>query len=234
VIGRIALALVLLPLPTAAGAQTVYTWTDAEGVQHFTDSLKSAPADAKVTTTAGSHVNVLSMGSRPATTTPASAGDVQQAAAQAQAAAAEARAAANRVQALEQVAAEDAWRARFREAREAVRVLQDDVEADRLRVEEVAGLPMQAGVTCLPVWPGVMPAPLPVGVGPVVGAPGASMRMPGGALVAMPCFLGASPEYERLRDRLARNRAALVRAKEALADLERRAALEAVPLEWRR
>jgi hypothetical protein len=54
------------------------------------------------------------------------------------------------------------------------------------------------------------------------------------SVVTTSCWYGFNPDYERIRDQLERNRKALVRAKEELADLERRAALEAVPLEWRR
>jgi hypothetical protein len=49
-----------------------------------------------------------------------------------------------------------------------------------------------------------------------------------------PCFFGLNPEWERIRERLERNRREVVRAREDLADLERRAAFEAVPLHWRR
>ena len=41
-------------------------------------------------------------------------------------------------------------------------------------------------------------------------------------------------QYEGAKGRLAKNRDALTRAREALADLERAASNEAVPLEWRR
>ena len=53
-------------------------------------------------------------------------------------------------------------------------------------------------------------------------------------LMVTPCGYGFNPEYQVARDRLERNRRELVRAKEALADLERRASFEAVPLHWRR
>lgn len=41
-------------------SQTVYVWTDAKGVEHFTDDQSTIPKGAKVRTTAGNDLNVVS------------------------------------------------------------------------------------------------------------------------------------------------------------------------------
>lgn len=254
VLRRVMLGLALV-LPAVSAAQAIYTWTDAEGVQHFTDDPRSVPKGVKATTTEGAHVSVVSSGAEagaaPGVVKPASPSDAQAAAAQAQAAAAQAQAAAAQVQAAAQLQAqatlEDTWRQRFRDAREKVRVLEDDIEVDRQRVEEVNGLPVSFGYTCGPGWATPWP-PAMHGQGGVAASgqvgPGVNVSAGVGttwsqgwafpSTVVTPCAFGFNAEIERARERLAKNRKALVRAKEELADLERRAALEAVPLEWRR
>ena len=251
---RLSLCLSLL-LPGLAGAQAIYTWTDNEGVQHFTDEPKNVPKGVKATTTEGAHVNVVSATApaeqAPSVAKPVSGSEAQAAAAQAQAAAAQAQAAAAQAQAAAQQQAqatlEDTWRKRFRDARDKVRVLEDDIEVDRQRVEEVNGLPVSFAYTCGPGWGAPWP-PATHGQGGVAvsGQVGPGVNVSAGvgtawsqgwgfpSTVITPCAFGFNAEYERARERLARNRKALVRAKEELADLERRAALEAVPLEWRR
>ncbi|MEW5739029.1 MAG: DUF4124 domain-containing protein [Myxococcota bacterium] len=251
---RLVVLWLLLPLPAAA---QVYTWTDEQGVQHFTDDPNTVPKKAKARTTEGAHVNVMaskpeekldSGAAQSQTETQAAAAQAQAAAAQAQAAAAQAQLAAS---ATAKETVEDAWRRRFREARATIRELEDEIEIDRQKVEEVDGMPVNAGWTCPTGWgvpyAGVGPPPYAgggaaVGVGGQV-APG--VHVAGGAVwtsgysywpsvVTTPCYFGFNPEYERVRDRLERNRKALVRAKDDLKDLERRAANEAVPLDWRR
>lgn len=41
-------------------SQTVYVWTDAKGVEHFTDDQSTIPKGAKVRTTEGTELNVVS------------------------------------------------------------------------------------------------------------------------------------------------------------------------------
>jgi hypothetical protein len=251
---RMTLLLSLL-LSTVAGAQVIYTWTDSEGVQHFTDDPKNAPKGVKVATTEGAHVNVVSSAAPaeagPSIGKPAAASEAQATAALAQAAAVQASAAATQApsaaQHQAQATLEDIWRQRFREAREKVRVLEDDIEVDRQRVEEVDGMPLNFGLTCGPgwgvAWPPATHGQAGVGLGGQVG-PGVNVFAGVGSTwwqgwafpstIVTPCAFGFNPEYERAKERLAKNRKALVRAKEELAALERRAALEAVPLEWRR
>jgi hypothetical protein len=53
-------------------------------------------------------------------------------------------------------------------------------------------------------------------------------------MYSAPCGFSTNPEFDRIRDRLERNRREVVRAREELADLDRRASYEAVPQQWRR
>ncbi|MCC6332865.1 MAG: DUF4124 domain-containing protein [Myxococcales bacterium] len=250
-------ALLVASAAFAQGAKPVYTWTDADGVQHFTDDPNAVPKKAKARTTEGSHVNVVSSKARKDEQQPLAQpdpGEAQSAAAQAQAAAAQAQAAAAQAQLVASAQAketvEDAWRRRFREAREKVHELEDEIEVDRKKVEEVDGLPVNAGWTCPTGWgvpyPPAVATPYAVsGGGVAVGgqvAPGVRVGAAVGSsygwyypsVITTPCWYGFNPDYERIRERLERNRKGLIRAKEELHDLERRAANEAVPLEWRR
>lgn len=234
---------------------TVYAWTDKAGVEHFTDDLASIPKGVKVRTTEGAEIGVVKSDdpkpdpkskpleqpvAAPVEPGPAAPSD-----------------------------AEQRWRALFRAARNKVTVLEEEIEADRVKVEEVNGLPLRAGFNCGYgyggfTYPGLVGAPIsstgvvvsaggqpvpgltvgatvtgstvfappplvaPVGVGfvPVVG--------PFVPSFAYPCAFALNPEYAMIRERLDRNRRELPRAREELADLERRASFEAVPLHWRR
>ncbi|MGV3623939.1 MAG: DUF4124 domain-containing protein [Archangium sp.] len=40
-------------------SQTIYVWTDAKGVEHFTDDQSTIPKGVKVRTTAGTELNVV-------------------------------------------------------------------------------------------------------------------------------------------------------------------------------
>lgn len=114
-------------------------------------------------------------------------------------------------------AAEETWRRLFREAKRRVVELEEEIEADRKSVEEVNGLPVTGRFSCAPLY----------GPQPVIVINGVSQLAPS-------CAWVTNPEVERVRERLAKNRRELPRAKEELADLERRASFEAVPLHWRR
>ena len=200
---------------------TVYVWTDKEGAEHFTDELTSIPRGVKVRTTEGAPISRIEADTaknvRPAVVAPPTGPAIPS-------------------------ASEQAWRQLFREAKTKVRVLEEDIEADRTKVEEVNGLPLTRQFNCATGF--YYPQPVIVGGSTTVvigGQPapgfnvGASVvvqRPP--AVYASPCFYGLNPEFERIRDRLDHNRRELVRAREELADLERRASFEAVPLEWRR
>ncbi len=109
------------------------------------------------------------------------------------------------------VSDEERWRGQFAAARERIATLQDEIAVDRETI-------------------GALGPVLQCGYAPMVPS-----RRHAGVLIAQGgCIAVPNPEYTRRQDRLALNEKALVRAKEQLADLERRAAHEAVPLEWRR
>ena len=102
---------------------------------------------------------------------------------------------------------EEAWRTAFRAARNRVTDIEVEVETERKQVEEINGLPVTGRISCRSSVA-------------VYGVPG---RIASGSCSSRS---GSS-------ERLARNRALLQRAKDELSDLERRAADDAVPLEWR-
>lgn len=212
----------------------IYTWTDKEGVEHFTDDPNTIPKDARRRTTTGSELGRVETGSAPAPAANPQAIPV-----------------APPVVIVQQAAPvpdpEEKWRRLFREARERIANLEDEIESDRKKVEEVNGMPVNARFTCTQFGaPPLYVAPttstggtVTVG-GPV--APGVTVSATGTTsttyapypVVVAPCSFGFNPEYERVRERLDKNRRELVRAKEALQDLDRRASFEAVPQHWRR
>lgn len=239
-----------LPLALLIASAQIYTWVDKDGVEHFTDDKNAVPKGVKARVTEGDEIGMVKA-DKPAAK-PAAAGpqDPNVIA----------------LQPMPQVvtiitrtddpsvpsAAEEKWRSLFREARERVAALEDEIEADRKRTEEVNGMPVRAGFTCQQY--GVPPVVLAPTTSTVVGISGSGQIAPGvtvsgsatsGVIIGnpvvrpypmfvTPCGYGFNPEYQVARDRLEKNRRELVRAKEALADLERRASFEAVPLHWRR
>ncbi len=213
-------------LALALGQATIYSWVDPRGVEHFTDDLSIIPRGAKVRTTEGDTISRIESDvvkhpprsvTRPAEEDgPATPGRSEQ-----------------------------EWRRLFKDARGRVVELEEDIEADRKRVEEVNGMPINAqfncmgggwwgpGVTMGTVGGGLTATGQFGGAGAVSGHLGTTVVQRGPALVN-PCVFTLNPEWERVRERLAKSRRELVRAKEDLADLERRASFAAVPLHWRR
>jgi hypothetical protein len=233
-----------LSLALLVATAQIYTWTDKEGVEHFTDNKAEIPRGVKARITAGDELSVIE-NKKPAPTTPATNANPN---------VIELQGAPQVVTIVTKTddpnmpsAAEEYWRKQFREARDRITTLQDEIDADRRRTEEVNGMPVRAGFTCQ-TW-GVPPVILTPGVSSTVTVGGTGQIAPGvvvsgtatGVSVVRtmptyvtPCGYGYNPEYQVARDRLERNRRELVRAQEALADLERRASFEAVPLHWRR
>jgi hypothetical protein len=229
---------------------TIYAWTDKAGVEHFTDDLSTIPKGVKVRTTDGADISLMVVTDKDGKKEekPAAPAPVVVAPAGPEAPS----------------AAEQTWRQLFRAARNKVTVLEEEIEADRLKVEEVSGLPMSFGFNCGygggfyggGFYPGGrVVAPInSTGVAvTVTGQPMPNVNVggtvTGTTVIAPPRFVGSpypsyaygapcgfafSPEYAMIRDRLDRNRRELPRAREELADLERRAANDAVPLHWRR
>jgi Domain of unknown function (DUF4124) len=169
----------------------VYSWTDKAGVQHFTDSLQQVPKGVAVRITEGEAISRIDSDqaklAKAAQPVPVAAPPV-----------------------AEQLL-EEHWRRLFKEATGRVAALEEEIEADRRKVEEINGLPVNARYSCATGW-----------------LPHQQHRQ-----WANWCFLAPNPEWDRSRERLDRNRRDLIRAKEDLQDLERRAAFEAVPLHWR-
>ncbi len=200
----------------------VYSWTDKSGLEHFTDDLPSIPRGVKVRTTDGEVISRIdsdvTRNPRPTVAPPAAQPAIP-------------------------TPSEQAWRQLFRTARIRVSELEEEIEADRKKVEEVNGLPVQTGFVCntgfynQPIFTMgavvVNGQPLP-GLGVSATMTGATVINHPVPLYAAPCFFSFNPEFERVRERLDKNRREVVRAREELADLERRASFEAVPLHWRR
>jgi hypothetical protein len=217
-----------------SSAAQILMWTDKDGVTHYTDNRAAVPADAKVETTTGTDISFVQADGAK------SKGKVE--------------VSKQGVGSVSTVASDERklereWRGAFREANERVLKLADEIELDRKKVEEVNGLPVAARFHCFNV--GVLPwLGVPVVSAPLAGASAGVAHSAGSVSVTgavafqnqtfwsgalqQPCFFGLNAEFERAKERLELNRKALQRAKEDLAELERRASLESVPREWRR
>jgi len=239
----------------SAQAQTIYTWTDSRGTVHFTDDPSTVPANAKATTTEGAELS--NTGAPPPRAEPQKPQPAQPQVA---------------------VPADDRseetyWRGQFRQVREKIRSLEDELAIDQRRFDDPSRTPGGPSYTCPPggfFYPGFVRQPgfgfgssqvfsggisgsvnLPLGNGATLGVQGSAGQTvtqgsttvtgsgvapfvgyggyyPGG------CYFAATDDYQRMRERIDRTKLALARAREELADLERRAANASVPLEWRR
>jgi hypothetical protein len=219
---RSAPTLLLLLVASDAFSQAVYRWVDAEGTTHYTDNAASIPKGATVFATEGEPISEMG---KPApvplaVTSPVAAPRTDQ-------------------EPSVPTSSELYWRGAFRAAKEKIRNLEDEIAADRHRVEDVNGLPVGLTYSCYPSYAGALVAPQRYGSSIVVGPQGAAAYfgpVPQQGYVApfSSCIQTINPEYDRTRIRLEKNRSALDRAKEELHELDRRAAFDAVPLEWRR
>jgi hypothetical protein len=195
---------VCLAWSALASAQQVYEWTDKNGEVHYTDDKASIPKGVKVRATGGSELAEIS-------------GDGVNAPPPAQAqppAGAVAMPPPNRGPAVPSDA-EQYWRSEYRRVRQDIRRLEDEIAIDTKRVDDPNG----SGMPLNHMQCGLAPTGFVGGV-PVTGQMG--------------CYYLPNPEYQRSKDRLETNKRALKRAKEELQELDRRAANEAIPLEWRR
>lgn len=222
-------------LVAASASAQVYTWTDKQGVTHFTDNPNSVPANVKAKITEGDEISTIVLP------------DVKKEAPKDEVVAGKAQP----KPADDPEAFERTWRAAFRDINERIARLEDEIELDRHKVEDVNGLPVAARYQCLYGY-GVWPPAIGIGSGVTVAAGGSGQVAPGvgvGASVSFrqntfvapyspiataPCVFTLNPEHERAKERLALNRKALERAKAELAELDRRASFEGVPREWRR
>lgn len=222
-------ASLLLFALVAAGpvtAQTIYRWVDAKGVTHYTDNLQSVPAGLKATTTDGEEISTVGTPPPVAVSkapTPAAAPPVPSAAPD---------------------DAERRWRSDFRAAKERVRSLEDEIAVDQRKVNDPSRMPMTGTWQC-GGWPSLQPSRGSLGVTGQARVPGGAVTVTGQTQYVAPatpvtagwggpCWYAMNGEYQQAKDRLERNQLALKRAQDDLADLERRAANEAVPFDWRR
>ncbi|MBL8940064.1 MAG: DUF4124 domain-containing protein [Archangium sp.] len=225
-------SLLLSCLVGSTALAQVYTWTDKDGVTHFTDNPGSVPANVKAKVTEGSEISTVSLpkaDERPADKAAVVVKPVV-------------------VEPSDPNRAEREWRAAFREANERVARLQDEIEVDRKKVEDVNGLPVAARYQCLYGYGGgwVVPGGVSGSSVSFTGQAGLGggvqgsvvvqnqVVVPNPGVVTAPCVFTLNPEFERAKERLELNRKALVRAKADLSELERRAGFEGVPREWRR
>lgn len=212
-------AALLVVFASPAFAQAVYRWVDAEGTTHYTDNSAAIPQGVEVFATEGEPISEMGkpgpVPQKPATVV----ADPKQ------------------VEAGPAIptSSEQYWRNQFRMMREQIKQLEDEIAADRYRTEDVNGLPVGPTYSCFPTGYYARPRQ---GAQVQVGPSGAQAYFgpigQGGFVNYNTCFQAVNPEYDRAKVRLEKNRKALERAKEDLHDLERRAAFEAVPLEWRR
>jgi len=214
----------------------VYTWTDKQGVTHYTDNPNSVPANVKARITAGDEISTVSL-PEVAKKEEAPKAVVTPAPPQA-----------------DPAKSEREWRAAFRDVNERIARTEDEIELDRHKVEDVNGLPVAARYQCLYNYGAWYPAGgFVTGSGVSITAGGTSQGIPGftvggnvvlrqnstviapgPGIATAPCAFTFNPEYERVKERLALNRKQLERLKSELADLDRRASFEGVPQEWRR
>lgn len=212
------LALTAALAASPAFAQSIYRWVDAQGTTHYTDNAASIPQGVTVFATDGEPIS--EMGKAPAVPVVAPAPV--------------AVAVADKKPDEGPTANELYWRGQFRAVKDKIRTLEDELTADARRVEDV-----NVGYDCQPQlapYGGYAPAPQ-VGGSIVVGPNGVAARfgpVPQPIYVYNQCIPRLNPEYERTQRRIEKNRLALARAKEDLHELERRAAFDAVPFEWRR
>jgi hypothetical protein len=114
----------------------VYSWTDKSGVEHFTDDLKSLPRGVKVRTTEGAEISRIENEVKKAQVVQAPVAQPQQ------------QRLANSGDPAVPSVSEEVWRRLFRDARNKVINLEDEIESDRKKVEEVNGLPVTARFNC--------------------------------------------------------------------------------------
>ena len=215
---RSASALLLL-LAAPAFAQAVYRWVDAAGTTHYTDNAASIPKGATVFATEGEPISEMGKPGPVPVVAAARTHDADP---------------------NVPTGSELYWRGAFRAAKDKIRNLEDEISADRHRVEDVNGLPVGLTYSCAPAYSGGYVVPQTrYGSAIVVGTQGAAAYfgpLPQAGFITpfTSCIQTINPEYDRTRIRLEKNRSALERAKEELHELERRAAFDAVPLEWRR
>jgi hypothetical protein len=212
--------LVLALWAAPAGAQTIYRWTDARGTVHYTDDRSTAPKGVKIETTEGEELTDIEAPKPQPRKRFAAAGQNEMAPMPVPPPPDPAYEPAPGPQRRDTREEETYWRNAFHDVREHIKELEVEIAADEKIVGDPTQLPMTGDYYCQP-WVNWAQNPkrpnVEVGMYPYNS-----------------CWYQMNNEFQRTRRRLTENKAALVRAKEDLTDLERRAANAAVPLEWRR
>jgi hypothetical protein len=200
------LAVAFLACSAWAQGNDVYTWTDEQGVVHYTNDLQSPPGDTVLDKFKGDDLSVVSIQQDEIRAKPEDARerleklDLRRAELETQRAEADARAA--------QAHAEGYWRSLFRSANDRIRSLEAELERERVAVEEVNGLPVsqQYVSTC---------------------GRGTGVRCRDQVLLP-------SEKFARAKVKIRQLQTDITRARSDLSDLERRASYAAIPREWRR
>jgi hypothetical protein len=203
---RIGLLLTLVAGLARAEEPAILTWEDAEGTVHYSNEKGRAPAGARATT--GEPLTVIQGSTKApgvrgkASVAPASEGTAEAARRREEAEARRAEAEASRAVAE----LEASWRNQFREARDRISEVTQELERQRAKVEDPSGLPISgrfvSGVTCS-------------------GACGHVTYLP-------------DADFQQTKLKVRQLEQQLAQAQSELQDLERRASNAAVPLEWRR
>ena len=255
--------LVAMSLASVASAQTIYTWTDSRGTVHYTDDPSTIPANAKAKTTEGDDLSQMGPApERPAQSQsqqPSSPGADSKS--DEEYWRKEFRAANEKVRSLEDELGVDQRKVDdpSRMPMGGTYYCQPGFFAPgfvgpgyvapgsgqfsrgRTNFGAALNVPLGSGASLnvnanasASVRRGSSVAPF-AGYGGYGGYSSFGYGYGGyGVGVGGPCWYQMDGQYAYTRDRIEKTKAALARAKEDLADLERRAANAAVPLEWRR
>lgn len=125
---RLLLAVVLATSPVFA--DEIYRWTDADGVEHFTDDPNQIPKGVKKTTTKGAAISTMSVSGDKQSTMSIELADEEPA-----------------PSADDTATKEAEWRAKFRDARARIATLEKQIAEDAAVVEP-AGLKTSGRFTC--------------------------------------------------------------------------------------
>jgi hypothetical protein len=204
-------------LGTSSIAQTIYSWTDDDGVEHYTDDSTAIPKKARV----NAMINNDASNRKVIPTAPMNLPLVAQ------------KVETPTTEPAKTLALAETWRTLFKDARRKISALEYIISADEKKVEGVIGVPSRVSCSYLPTPVNTAQLSIQAQVGPVTVSSGFGAVQYANYNAGYPCF--AVPDYEfiRAKERLEHSKIDLKNAQIDLADLERRAAREAIPLEWR-
>ncbi|MDQ3265162.1 MAG: DUF4124 domain-containing protein [Myxococcota bacterium] len=204
-----ALAMLICLSPAALGGDGVYRWVDANGEVHYTNDLQSLPGDVVLTPVEGEALGELTT-HRPQAPArldapPASPQKLELARVVAETRRAQAEARAAELEVQRGLREEEEfWRGAFRDARRRILLLQDSLQREKA-LFETSGLPVTLRI-----------------------------HQPYGHPCVHRNDCGSAEQFEKARLTVQELERDLSLAEGELAELERRASHQAVPLEWRR